>query len=119
MGKTKQFPCPSAVFLAVVATKPYYTIVSVFVKDRCLLLHISRLGMCAGLTRRHLLAAGGSHRFHCCTSYFAYLFQYQRGINNAGNLIANCQSYRCQEEGTEKALIVLIFGTDMRSSQYR
>jgi hypothetical protein len=46
MGRAKQFPCPSAVFLAVVATKPYYTIVPVFVKGRCLLLDISRLGMC-------------------------------------------------------------------------
>jgi hypothetical protein len=46
MGRTKQFPCPSAVFLAVVATKPCYTIVSVFVKDCCLLLDMSRLGMC-------------------------------------------------------------------------
>jgi hypothetical protein len=46
MGRTKQFPCPSAVLLSVVATKLYYTIVPVFVKGRCLLLEISQLGMC-------------------------------------------------------------------------
>jgi hypothetical protein len=27
-----------------------------------------------------------------CTGYFAYLFQNQRGINHAANLIATCQS---------------------------
>ena len=46
MGRTKQFPCPSAVFLSVVPTKPCYTIVPVFVKGRYLLLAMSRLGMC-------------------------------------------------------------------------
>ena len=45
MGRTKQFPCPSAVLHSVVSTKPYYTIVPVFVKGRCLLLDMSRLNM--------------------------------------------------------------------------
>ena len=45
MGRTKQFPCPSALLLSFVPTKSYYTIVPVFVKGRCLLLNMSRLGM--------------------------------------------------------------------------
>ena len=45
MGRTKQFPCPSAVLLSVVPTKPCYTIVPVFVKGHHLLLDMSSLGM--------------------------------------------------------------------------
>ena len=45
MGRTKQFPCPSAVLLSVVPTKPCYTIVPVFVKGHYLLLDMSRLSM--------------------------------------------------------------------------
>src|SRR6266699_6402776 len=66
MGRTKHVPCPSAVLLAVVPTKPCYTIVPVFVKGRCLLLDMSRLGMLV------LVVLGGicslpdaRHRFHC------------------------------------------------------
>ena len=44
MGRTKQFPCPSAVLLSVMATKSYYTFVLVFVKGHCLLLDMARLG---------------------------------------------------------------------------
>src|SRR5260221_592161 len=65
MGRTKLVACPSAVLLSFVPTKPYYTIVPVFVKGRYLLLDMfpaRHVG--AGLARRHLLAAGGSHRFH-------------------------------------------------------
>src|SRR2546425_1105092 len=59
MGRTKHVPCPSAVLLSVVPTKPCYTIVPVFVKGRCLLLEMflaRHVG--AGLARQHLLAAG-------------------------------------------------------------
>ena len=45
MRRTKQFPCPSAVLLSVVPTKPYYTIVPAVVKGRFLLLDMSRIGM--------------------------------------------------------------------------
>jgi hypothetical protein len=56
MGRTKQFPCPSAVLLSVVPTKPYYTIVPVFVKGRCLLLDMfPAWHVGAGPARRHLL----------------------------------------------------------------
>jgi hypothetical protein len=44
MGRTKPVACPSAVLLSVVATNSYYTFVPVFVKGRCLLLDMARLG---------------------------------------------------------------------------
>src|SRR5690242_14164778 len=65
MGRTMHVPCPSAVLLAFVPTKPCYTIVPVFVKGRCLLLDMSRLGILV------LVVLGGicslpdvRHRFH-------------------------------------------------------
>jgi hypothetical protein len=45
MGRTKYVPCPSAVFLSVVPTKPCYTIVPVIVKVSYLLLKMSRLDL--------------------------------------------------------------------------
>ena len=45
MGRTKQFPCPSAVLHSVVPTKPFYTIVPVFVKVAVSCRRCSRLGM--------------------------------------------------------------------------
>jgi hypothetical protein len=44
MGRTKPFPCPSTVLFSFVPTQPCYTIVPVFVKSRCPLLDMSRLG---------------------------------------------------------------------------
>jgi hypothetical protein len=44
MGRTKPVACPSAVLLSFVPTKPFYTIVPVFVKGRCLLPDLSRPG---------------------------------------------------------------------------
>src|SRR5258708_18049795 len=66
MGRTKSVPCPSALFLSVVPTQPYYLMVSVVVKDGCLLLgmFLTRHGG-AGLARPHLLVlrtgTTGSH----------------------------------------------------------
>jgi hypothetical protein len=45
MGRTKPVPCPSAVLLLFVPTKPCYTIVPVFANGRCLLLDMARLGL--------------------------------------------------------------------------
>jgi hypothetical protein len=68
MGRTKHVPCPSAVLLTVVPTKPCYTIVPVFVKGRCLLLDMSRLGLLVlvvlgGIfSMSHRLALASLHR---------------------------------------------------------
>jgi hypothetical protein len=45
MGRTKHVPCPSTVLHSVVPTKPFYTIVPVFVKGRFLLSGMFRLDM--------------------------------------------------------------------------
>ena len=66
MGRTKHVPCPSAVLHSVVPTKPYYTIVPVFVKGRFLLPEMFRLGMLMLILLGGICSAfGGSHRFHC------------------------------------------------------
>jgi hypothetical protein len=61
MGRTKHIPCPSAVLLVVVPTKPCYTIVPVFVKGRCLLLDMSRLGLLVLVVLGDIFSM--SHRF--------------------------------------------------------
>jgi hypothetical protein len=43
MGRSRQIACPSTVFHVVVPTKTVYTIVSVFVKSRGILLSIPRI----------------------------------------------------------------------------
>ena len=62
MGRTKPVACPSAVLLTFVPTKPFYTIVPVFVKGSCLLLDMSQPGLLV------LVVPGGifslSYRFH-------------------------------------------------------
>jgi hypothetical protein len=84
MGRTKQFPCPSAVLLTVVATKPYYTIVPVFVKGHCLLLDMSRLGMCVLVLLGGIFSAfGGSHSFHCPRRASLGVVLWERGWNLA------------------------------------
>jgi hypothetical protein len=64
-GKDKAVPCPSAVWLSVVPTKPYYTIVPVFVKGRCLLLEMLPAWQVGVVMLGGIFSAfGGSHRFH-------------------------------------------------------
>jgi hypothetical protein len=66
MGRTKHVPCPSAVLHSVVPTKPFYTIVPVFVKGRFLLSGMFRLDMLMLILLGGICSAfGGSHRFHC------------------------------------------------------
>ena len=64
MGRTKPVACPSAVLLLFVATKPYYTIVPVFVKVSSLLLDMNQPGMLVLVVLGGNCSLSLSSRFH-------------------------------------------------------
>ena len=91
MGRTKPVACPSAVLLLFVATKPYYTIVPVFVKVSSLLLDMFRPGMLVLVVLGGICSLSLSHRFHRPgrERLGAVLWERERNVGEPTGSVAN------------------------------